>query len=96
MKRQFGLWLLVVCAALAWSRPLGAQQGAAESFLSSSAAFTGRAVQIPMRDGQSLAADVYLPKGGGKFPVVLIQTPYNKAPMRQWWLGEGRWHGRWN
>ena len=26
-----------------------------------------------MRDGQSLAADLYLPKAGGKHPVVLIQ-----------------------
>ncbi len=44
-----------------------------------------------MRDGQSLAADIYLPKSGGKHPVVLIQTPYNKTPMRSWWQGEGRW-----
>ncbi len=35
-------------------------------------------VAIPMRDGQSLAADVYLPQSTGAWPVVLIQTPYNK------------------
>ncbi|MDX2176249.1 MAG: CocE/NonD family hydrolase [Candidatus Sumerlaeia bacterium] len=34
--------------------------------------------QIPMRDAQSLAADVYLPPGEGPWPTVLIQTPYEK------------------
>lgn len=38
-------------------------------------------VAIPMRDGQSLAADVYLPEKEGKYPCVLIQTPYNKRNM---------------
>ena len=36
-------------------------------------------LQIPMRDGQTLAADVYLPGDKGAWPVVLIQTPYNKS-----------------
>ncbi len=34
--------------------------------------------QIPMRDGQTLAADVYLPSDQSTYPVILIQTPYNK------------------
>ncbi|TAM46813.1 MAG: CocE/NonD family hydrolase [Acidobacteria bacterium] len=33
---------------------------------------------IPMRDGNVLAADVYLPATTGRWPVVLIQTPYDK------------------
>ncbi len=32
---------------------------------------------VEMRDGIKLATDVYLP-GNGKYPVVLIRTPYNK------------------
>ena len=32
-----------------------------------------------MRDGVKLAADVYQPEGGGKFPVLLQRTPYNRA-----------------
>lgn len=32
-----------------------------------------------MRDGVSLAADVYRPDGPGKFPVLLQRTPYNRA-----------------
>jgi len=35
-------------------------------------------VGIPMRDGQSLAADVYVPAGCTQCPTILIQTPYNK------------------
>ena len=38
-------------------------------------------VQIPMRDGIKLATDLYLPvDGGSKLPVILIRTPYDKAP----------------
>ncbi len=35
---------------------------------------------IPMRDGKKLAADIYLPDttGGISYPVILIQTPYNR------------------
>ncbi|MBI4579351.1 MAG: CocE/NonD family hydrolase [Planctomycetes bacterium] len=33
---------------------------------------------IPMRDGRSLACDIYLPPGQGPWPVVFIQTPYDK------------------
>jgi uncharacterized protein len=35
-------------------------------------------ISIPMRDGQSLGADLYLPASGQSYPTVLIQTPYNK------------------
>jgi putative CocE/NonD family hydrolase len=35
-------------------------------------------VQVPMRDGVNLAADIYFPKGTGPFPVLLIRTPYDK------------------
>ncbi len=35
-------------------------------------------VRIPMRDGKWLAANVLLPKARGKYPCILVQTPYNK------------------
>ncbi len=38
--------------------------------------------EIPMRDGKTLAADVYLPAERGRWPAILIQTPYDK---RQFW-----------
>src|SRR6185503_7358385 len=39
-------------------------------------------VMIPMRDGVSLAADVWLPKAPGRYPVLLARTPYMKTGLR--------------
>lgn len=39
-------------------------------------------VQIPMRDGKSLAADVYLPAKPGRYPAIVIQTPYDRTRHR--------------
>lgn len=35
--------------------------------------------RVPMRDGVSLAANVFHPAGTGRFPVILIRTPYGKG-----------------
>ena len=37
---------------------------------------------IPMRDGKKLAADIYIPNSVSSGPVILIQTPYNRALYR--------------
>lgn len=34
-------------------------------------------VKTPMHDGVNLSADIYLPKAHGKFPTVLMRTPYS-------------------
>jgi len=34
-------------------------------------------VKVPMRDGVALSADIYRPDVEGKFPAILIRTPYN-------------------
>jgi putative CocE/NonD family hydrolase len=50
-----------------------------------------RDVEIEMRDGVKLVADVYLPViegGGGKVPTVLARTPYNR-------ISEGALKGGW-
>jgi uncharacterized protein len=39
-------------------------------------------VDIPVSDGKKLAADIYIPDKGGPFPVILIQTPYDKSLYR--------------
>ncbi len=52
-----------------------------DSFLVRTSGFNGFAVSVPMRDGKHLAADLYLPKKEGPFPVIVIQTPYGKTPM---------------
>ncbi len=36
-------------------------------------------VPARMRDGTVLCADVYRPEGGGRYPVLLCRTPYDKA-----------------
>jgi putative CocE/NonD family hydrolase len=38
-----------------------------------------RDVWIPMRDGVSMQADVWRPAAGGRYPVLLQRTPYNRA-----------------
>ncbi len=35
-------------------------------------------LMIPMRDGVRLATDLYLPEAEGRYPLVLMRTPYNK------------------
>jgi putative CocE/NonD family hydrolase len=41
-----------------------------------------RNVAVKMRDGVTLRADIYRPKADGKFPVLLVRTPYDKSgPM---------------
>ncbi|HEX8151063.1 MAG TPA: CocE/NonD family hydrolase [Pyrinomonadaceae bacterium] len=35
-------------------------------------------VRVKMRDGVTLAADLYRPKGEGKFPVLVERTPYSR------------------
>src|SRR6266852_238553 len=37
-----------------------------------------RNVTAKMRDGVTLRADIYRPKGEGKYPVLLVRTPYDK------------------
>jgi len=38
-------------------------------------------VSIPMEDGIKLSGDLYLPGAQGKFPVILIRTPYDKGDL---------------
>ncbi len=39
---------------------------------------TERNVQVPMRDGVKLSTNIYQPQAEGKYPVILIRTPYKK------------------
>ncbi|MBN1400465.1 MAG: hydrolase, partial [Anaerolineae bacterium] len=52
-------------------------------------------VRVPMRDGITLAADLYLPAiegqvAPGRYPVVLERTPYDKEGR----TNEGRYFAR--
>lgn len=33
---------------------------------------------VPMRDGAELATDIYRPEAKGRFPIILVRTPYKK------------------
>lgn len=49
-----------------------------------------RGVKVPMRDGVELSADVYRPKAEGRFPVIVVRTPYKKEMNEL----DGRFHAR--
>jgi predicted acyl esterase len=40
-----------------------------------------KGVAIPMRDGEALIADIYLPAKPGRYPTILVQTPYNRVRL---------------
>src|ERR1700758_4377553 len=40
-------------------------------------------VMVPMRDGAKLAANIFRPKADGRFPVILMRSPYGK-PDEKW------------
>jgi uncharacterized protein len=44
-----------------------------------------RNVPVPMRDGVTLRADVWLPKTQGQFPTLVYRTPYGKQKAPQEW-----------
>ena len=47
-----------------------------------------RGLRVPMPDGVTLAADVFLPDAPGRWPVVMEYLPYRKNDV-----GESGWHG---
>src|SRR5216684_35864 len=46
-----------------------------------------RNVAAKMRDGVTLRADIYRPRAEGKFPVLLVRTPYDKTGSMGFGLG---------
>ena len=46
-------------------------------------------VKVPMRDGVELSANIFLPKAQGKFPVILMRSPYGKGDQK---FGEGLYY----
>jgi uncharacterized protein len=50
--------------------------------------------RVPMRDGITLSADVFLPRGPGPWPTILLRTPYQSLWSRWiqisiWWAERG-------
>jgi uncharacterized protein len=75
--RHYGFLCLALCS-WAWAG-LGMGLGANASPVT----IEGN-VSAKMRDGVILKADVYRPKATGKFPVILMRSPYNKQLNPGW------------
>src|ERR1700736_3185827 len=69
----FGFALGIVL--LGWPQPLDAQAAQVASI----DIVTQHDVPLKTRDGVTLYADIYRPKSPGKFPVILMRTPYDKS-----------------
>ncbi len=37
-------------------------------------------IPVPMRDGVRLSANIYRPEPPGRYPTILVRTPYGKTP----------------
>jgi putative CocE/NonD family hydrolase len=51
-------------------------------------------VKVPMRDGIGLSVDIYRPDAEGKFPAILVRTPYSNGTdgnitQSKWWAERG-------
>src|ERR1700730_12438694 len=69
---KFSVAILVIGIAItATSQPARAQQ--------TYAVIVQNGAAMATRDGVKLYADIYRPKAEGKFPVILMRTPYDKA-----------------
>lgn len=70
--RRITAWIvasgLALCPATATARPADGPCQAEKQYN----------VPAKMRDGVTLYADVYRPKGAGSYPVILMRLPYNK------------------
>ena len=50
-------------------------------------------VRVPMRDGVTLSADIYRPDTAGRFPVIVVRTPYDNGTAANLITGK-RWAAR--
>ncbi|HKN76262.1 MAG TPA: CocE/NonD family hydrolase [Candidatus Acidoferrum sp.] len=67
--------VMASCAMVMSALLAGGVARAAESY----EVVVERNVAAKMRDGVALRADIYRPKAEGKFPVLLVRTPYDKT-----------------
>jgi len=81
--REFGVGLAVteiaIVLGLAAGLRLAARTGASDGVARLSS------VAVPMRDGVTLRADVWLPRAEGRFPTLVYRTPYGKQNAPKEW-----------
>jgi putative CocE/NonD family hydrolase len=80
-RRSPGFFRLILAAWFACIVSCPSSTGAADS--PDLPYVVERDVMVPMRDGMMLAANVYRPRQGTRFPVILLRTPYGK-PNDTW------------
>lgn len=90
--------VFAVLALGAWNAPTVCAQATSsedlKALLEANAVITQK-VMVPMRDGVRLAADVYVPKGDGPFPVIFSRTPYNFNSWRDGEFSSGTYRAAW-
>ena len=73
----FAMWLIVSMSALSWAQTAPRYSWPEPRYK----VRVEENVKITARDGIKLSTDLYFPvDAGSKLPVILIRTPYNKAP----------------
>ena len=70
-RKILHVMLVIWAVGLSGARGVRAQQNYA--------VLTQDGVGMKTRDGVKLYADIYRPKAEGKFPVILMRTPYDKS-----------------
>src|SRR5258707_100817 len=89
----FSLPLILLCCSLGIAASGQATSASSQQSGQQSAQASKQIEQmIPMRDGVKLATGIFLPEGTGRWPVVLIRTPYGKntqATSNAVWTGRG-------
>lgn len=82
--RRMTCWVLVVIGAFSAEALAQGDAGQSQAEYKVKKQYN---VQIPMRDGVKLSADVYRPEADGKFPVILCRTPYSNDSKAQFDFG---------
>ena len=72
---RLGIAVFIACAAMIAALVAAGTARATENY----EVVVERNVPAKMRDGVILRADIYRPKAEGKFPVLLVRTPYDKT-----------------
>ena len=87
------LWLSLLLILLCGSLGIAASGQAASAPSQQSAQASKQLEQmVPMRDGVKLATGIFLPEGNGRWPAVLVRTPYGKntqATSNALWTARG-------
>jgi predicted acyl esterase len=84
LRNRFRFLTACLFLAALWTSAAPAQQKAAAP---ASAVKIIIGARIPMRDGVTLSANIFRPDKPGKFPVIVLRTPYGKNSPSQFGFG---------